>query len=158
MTSYLCLCLSLIPLVLYIFEIWVPFEITASYKPNLIVPPKFFSLPFIIFFPFCHSCSNPITGVQLFPNSLDEALLIFNKFLAASIIAICMPKQMPKKGILFSLAYLIASILPSAPLFPNPPGIKIPESCVIILFKFDFFNLSDSILTKLTLVLLLIPP
>jgi hypothetical protein len=34
---------------------------------------------------------------------------------------------MPRKGILFNLACLIASIFPSVPLFPKPPGINIPE-------------------------------
>ena len=57
----------------YILDIKELFFNTASYKPSLIVPPKFFSLPFILFFPFCHSSSNPTTGVQLFPNSLVEA-------------------------------------------------------------------------------------
>ena len=37
-----------------------------------------------------------------------------------------MPRQIPKKGILFSLANLIASILPEIPLLPNPPGISMP--------------------------------
>jgi hypothetical protein len=51
-------------------------------------------------------------------------------------MAICIPKQIPKKGIFFSLAYLIASIFPSVPLLPNPPGIKIPET------PFNFFLIS----------------
>ena len=41
---------------------------------------------------------------------------------------------MPRKGILFNLAYLIASIFPSVPLFPNPPGINIPEIFLSFLF------------------------
>ena len=39
-----------------------------------------------------------------------------------------MPRQIPRKGIWFSLANLIASIFPLMPLFPKPPGIKIPEA------------------------------
>ena len=65
---------------------------------------------------------------------------------------------MPKKGILLILAYLIAAILPSVPLFPNPPGIKIPDTFFKTLLISLGFNLSDSILTKLTLILLYIPP
>ena len=69
---------------------------TSSGSLGLLFPP---SLPLILFFPFCHSSNKPTTGVQLLPNSLVEAFLIFNRFLAASIIAICIPKQIPKKGI-----------------------------------------------------------
>ena len=38
----------------------------------------------------------------------------------------CIPKHSPRYGILFSLAYLIAQIIPSIPRSPNPPGTKIP--------------------------------
>ena len=65
---------------------------------------------------------------------------------------------MPRNGILFSLAYLIAEILPSVPLFPNPPGINKPEIFFSFFLIWLVFNLSDSILTKLTLTLLAIPP
>ena len=61
---------------------------------------------------------------------------ILSLFLANSIKAICIPKQIPRKGILFSLAYFIAEIFPSVPLFPKPPGINNPEI---------FFNLYDQI-------------
>jgi len=63
-------------------------------------------------------------------------------FLANSMQANCNPKQIPKNGILFILAYLIASILPSIPRWPNPPGTKIP---------FAFFN------NSLTLSLVISP-
>ncbi|GAH69426.1 unnamed protein product, partial [marine sediment metagenome] len=43
----------------------------------------------------------------------------FITFRASSITAHCIPKQIPKKGILFSLAYFTVSILPSIPLFPD---------------------------------------
>ena len=40
----------------------------------------------------------------------------------------CIPKHIPRNGILFSLAYFIAEIFPSIPLSPNPPGTKIPST------------------------------
>ena len=91
-------------------------------------------------------------------NSLDPALFIFRTFLANSIIAICIPKHIPRKGILFFLAYFIAEIFPSVPLFPKPPGIKIPDTFFNLLFISLDFKLSDSNLSKLTLTLFLIPP
>ena len=45
---------------------------------------------------------------------------------AASITAICMPKQMPKYGTLRSRANCAARILPSAPRSPKPPGTRMP--------------------------------
>ena len=42
---------------------------------------------------------------------------------------------MPKNGIFLSLAYLIAVILPSVPLFPKPPGINKPD------IFFNFFDI-----------------
>jgi hypothetical protein len=41
---------------------------------------------------------------------------------AYSITAHCMPRQMPKKGLRASRAYLIAWILPSTPRSPKPPA------------------------------------
>jgi len=49
----------------------------ASYRPNLIVPPRFLSVPFIIFPSLFHSSINPITGKQFLSNSLEPAFLIF---------------------------------------------------------------------------------
>ena len=65
---------------------------------------------------------------------------------------------MPRKGILCFLEKLIAAILPSVPLLPNPPGIRIPEIFFNLFLISETFNLSDSILIKLTFKLLLIPP
>lgn len=45
-------------------------------------------------------------------------------FLAISITDICMPKQMPRYGTLFSLAYFAAKTIPFTPRSPNPPGTK----------------------------------
>ena len=36
----------------------------------------------------------------------------------------CMPMQIPKKGISRSLAYFTVAILPSDPRSPNPPGSR----------------------------------
>ena len=47
---------------------------------------------------------NPTTEDFDGPNSLDVAFFIFNLFLANSITAICIPKQIPKNGIPFLLA------------------------------------------------------
>ena len=38
----------------------------------------------------------------------------------------CIPKQIPKNGTLFSLAYLDESIFPSPPRDPNPGNNNIP--------------------------------
>ena len=46
---------------------------------------------------------------------------------------------MPKKGILLTLAYLIAAIFPSVPLLPKPPGIKIPDTFFSLFFISDGF-------------------
>ena len=59
-------------------------------------------------------------------------------------------QDFPKKGILFFLAKLIAAIFPSVPLFPKPPGIRIPETFFSNLFTSFGFKLSDSILNKFT--------
>ena len=47
----------------------------------------------------------------------------------------CMPRQIPKNGILFSLAYFIARILPSIPRIPNPPGTTIPSADLVAINK-----------------------
>ena len=38
-----------------------------------------------------------------------------------------MPRQIPKKGTSFSLAYPMAAILPSIPRAPKPPGTSMPS-------------------------------
>ena len=52
-------------------------------------------------------------------NSAELASLIPQTLRANSITAHCKPKQIPRNGILFSLRYCIAEILPSMPLTPN---------------------------------------
>ena len=60
-------------------------------------------------------------------NSEEFASDIPQTFLANSITAHCNPKQIPRKGILFSLMYCIADIFPSIPLYPKPPGTITPS-------------------------------
>ena len=69
--------------------------------------------------------------------------------------AICIPKQIPRNGFLLILAYLIAFILPLAPLFPKPPGTIIPLYSLSI-FSHDIksFNNTESIQVILTFTLL----
>ena len=52
----------------------------------------------------------------------------------------------------------MASILPSVPLFPKPPGIKIPDIFLSLDFISDTFSFSESILIKFTFTLFSIPP
>ena len=47
---------------------------------------------------------------------------------ANSITAICIPRQMPRNGTLFSRAYFAARIFPCTPLSPNPPGTSTPSA------------------------------
>jgi hypothetical protein len=46
--------------------------------------------------PLLHSVMSEITGSGVGPNSVEEAPLMPAMWRAASITAICMPKQMPK--------------------------------------------------------------
>ena len=62
-----------------------------------------------------------------------------------------MPKHIPRKGIFFNFAKLIALIFPSAPSLPKPPGTSIPSNdlktfSVIFLF-FSFLESIQEILT-----------
>ena len=59
-------------------------------------------------------------------NSPLAASVIPATLRATSITAICIPRQMPRKGTLFSRAKRIASILPSLPRCPKPPGTSTP--------------------------------
>ena len=87
--------------------------------PNLIVPP-------ICVFDI--SGMNTTAGCGVFSsNSVEFAFSIPNTFLQNSIVAICNPKQTPRYGILFTLAYSAAFIFPSIPLIPKPPGTRIPS-------------------------------
>jgi hypothetical protein len=52
----------------------------------------------------------------------------------------------------------MAAILPSLPLFPKPPGTKMPDTLLNNFFKFLIFKFSESILIRLTFRLLDIPP
>ena len=83
-------------------------------------------VPPILSISFCSS-NRHITGSGvLASNSVLFAFSKLHTFRANSIAAQCIPKHNPRYGILFSLAYFIASTFPSIPLSPNPPGINIP--------------------------------
>ena len=64
--------------------------------------------------------------------------------LANSTIESCIPRQRPRNGILFSLAYLIACILPSIPRSPNPPGTRIPDTSERISDTLSAVTVSES--------------
>ena len=68
--------------------------------------------------------------------SVELAFMRPTLFLAYSITAICIPKQIPRKGTLFNLAYEIAMIFPSIPLSPNPGATISPSKFSSFSFKF----------------------
>ena len=57
-------------------------------------------------------------------NSVEFAPSMPTTWRAKSAAAICMPRQIPRNGISFSRAIRAASILPSMPRTPKPPGIE----------------------------------
>ena len=98
--------------------------------PRRMVPPKSDSSLRTSVLPsaFCHSVIKPTTGCgQVRSNSEEFAWLMPATWRANSMSATCIPKQIPKYGILFSRAYLAVRILPSTPREPKPPGTKIPS-------------------------------
>ena len=76
---------------------------------------------------------------------------------ANSITAHCMPRQIPKNGILFSLACRIASILPSIPRAPKPGATKIPCMPLSMVATFVLLIFSESIQVMSTFALLIAP-
>ena len=70
--------------------------------------------------------------------SVECASVKSKTFLANSMTAICIPRQIPKNGKLFSLAYLTAMILPSTPLMPKPGATSNP-SRLSKFFTYIFF-------------------
>ena len=99
-----------------------------------------------------------MTGYFVFLlNSVLLAFFKFKIFLENSIIAICIPKQIPKYGSLFSLAYLQAIIIPSIPLLPNPPGIRTAWKVFNIFEAFPFVIFAASIILTSTLARFLMP-
>ena len=87
--------------------------------PNLIVPPK---------------CVLEISGMKITTgcgvfssNSVEFAPSRPRTLRQNSMVATCNPKQIPRYGTLFSLAYFAANNLPSIPRSPKPPGTKIPS-------------------------------
>ena len=66
-------------------------------------------------------------------------------FLANSMTAVCIPRQMPRYGTLFSLANCAARIFPSMPRFPKPPGTSMPSAFLSVSFTLSFVNVSLSV-------------
>ena len=83
--------------------------------------------PFIVVF-FCSSIMQMTGCVVSGSFSVDEASAYPSTFLANSTTHICIPRQMPRKGIPFSRAYLMAWTLPSRPLSPNPGATRMPSA------------------------------
>ncbi len=77
---------------------------------------------------------------------------------ANSITAACIPRHIPKNGILFSLAYLTAQILPSMPRDPNPPGTSMPSAIPRVPAQLSSSIFSESTNVRFTLQSLEIPP
>ena len=95
-------------------------SLTGS-APSRIVPPRSETS-------FC-SGSRSTTGNGVSgSNSAELAPSMPQTWRANSTTAICIPRQMPRKGIPFSRAIRAASILPSIPRSPKPPGIRIPSA------------------------------
>ncbi|CAC7111089.1 Uncharacterised protein [Staphylococcus aureus] len=99
----------------------MPSLIEHGYKPKRNVPPK-------SSISFCSGNRSIIGYGVAGSNSAECTPSRPNTFLENSTVASCIPKQIPKNGTLFSLAYLIALILPSLARKPNPPGTKIPST------------------------------
>jgi len=78
--------------------------------------------------------------------------------LANSMMATCIPRQRPRYGTLFSLAYFAAEIIPSTPREPNPPGTMIPAISPSSSFALSSFNVSESIQWRSTVARSAIPP
>mmetsp|Transcript_11679 Transcript_11679/g.18719 ORF Transcript_11679/g.18719 Transcript_11679/m.18719 type:complete len:237 (+) Transcript_11679:575-1285(+) len=76
----------------------------------------------------------------LFASSMCKTLRAY------SITETCMPRQIPKKGTLFNLAYWTANIFPCTPRAPNPPGIKIPWQHLSSFHAFEYRSLFARIL------------
>ena len=77
-------------------------------------------------------------------NSEEFAFLMPRTFLANSMTATCIPRHIPKKGILLVLAHLTASIFPSTPLYPKPPGTRMPSTSEKISSSVSLFTVSLS--------------
>ena len=116
----------------------VPFTILHGYAPSLSVPPL----------SICSFWSG-IKSITLFfdvsSNSPEFASAKPHTFLAYSITAICIPRQIPRYGTSFSLAYFAAAILPSIPLLPKPPGTISPSQAESISAAFFSVTVSLSI-------------
>mmetsp|Transcript_1626 Transcript_1626/g.4201 ORF Transcript_1626/g.4201 Transcript_1626/m.4201 type:complete len:344 (+) Transcript_1626:407-1438(+) len=72
---------------------------------------------------------NTTTGVEvLCSNSVELAPSRPSTLRQNSTTAICIPRQMPRKGFFAVRAWLMAQILPSTPRLPKPPGTSTPPA------------------------------
>ena len=95
-------------------------SLTGS-APSRIVPP-------MSAISFC-SGSRSITGNGVSRSiSVELAPSMPATWRANSLTATCIPRQMPRYGILRSRAIWAARILPSQPRPPKPPGIRMPSA------------------------------
>ncbi len=76
---------------------------------------------------FCSSIISITGSLEVGSISVEWAFLIPKIFLANSITAICIPRQIPKNGNPFSLAYFTAVIFPSIPRWPKPGATNKPS-------------------------------
>jgi hypothetical protein len=91
-----------------------------GYAPSRIVPPMSVTC-------CCDSMSETTAFAHSGANSLECESLMPHTFRANSMMAVCMPRQMPKNGSPVSRAVRIASTIPSTPRTPKPPGTRRPS-------------------------------
>lgn len=71
-------------------------------------------------------------GLGVLWSSSIESALRPQTLQANSMTLIWKPKQIPRNGILLLRAYFVAAIMPSVPLWPKPPGIRMPSAPWIV--------------------------
>ena len=85
-----------------------------------------------------------MTGWAVAASSLEWASARPHTWRANSTTAICIPRQMPRKGTLFSRAYRTAEIFPSMPRSPKPPGTRMPSAPARSRAAFSSVTVSES--------------
>ena len=91
-------------------------------------------------------------------NSPDWASAMPQTCRAVSITAICIPRQIPKKGMFCSRAYRMAEIIPSIPRSPKPPGTRMPSAPASISAALPSVTASESTQRSFTLTPFSMPP
>ena len=134
----------------YVFAATDPSARTHGYEPSRIVPP-FCVRPFCVVMRSITGCGvSGFTSVELAPFKPQT-------WRANSITAICIPKQMPKKGTRSSRAQRTAAILPSVPRGPKPIGTSTPSTSLIAPSP-SFSTTSESTYSSSTAHSLAMPP